>query len=131
MNVDDLIIRLDPVDVQIIDGSLTREQRGPDDQPCLIITGGTTTPRHRLIDGTTAAAAQTWRVLASSNGPAGARHLAHQVTRLLDGWRMNRATMRVQLVSEPIEDRDDPTDYRWSATVEATIPTSPVRSFTP
>lgn len=129
MIVEDIIIRLDQIGPQVIDGDLSRDDAPiPDDVPCLIVYGGTVTPRHRHVDGAATAASQLWRVVVSSNNPAGARYLVAQVTGLLDGWRMGGAAMRVNLVSEPVENAADPSDFRWSSTVEASIPTNPARS---
>lgn len=126
--VQGLIDRLAQAGPAVIDGDTAPAQAIPDSAPCLIVYGATATPAHRHLDGGASAATTAARVLCSSNNPAGARWLAGQTTALLDGWLQDGACWRVGYVSEPVEDRDDPSSYRWSSTVEATRPATPVRS---
>lgn len=126
----DILARLAAVGVQVIDGDLQPGDASPDGKPCLIVYGGTAMPTHRMVAGTASAATESWSVLCSSNNPDGARWLAGQVVGLLDGWHGPLGSWRVQSVSDPLEDVTDPSEYRWSATVAATAPSTPYRSRT-
>ena len=86
----------------------------------LIVYGGTQTPENRRYQTGTPNRGAVWLVVCVSNTSTGARTLARLVTDALDGARIAGSMLRVRLVSTPIEDRDDPSEWRWSSTVEIT-----------
>ena len=89
--------------------------------PHVIIHGGTATPTARRTSGHAPARRRVWRLLCVSNTIEGARAVADLVCNLLDGAPLpdGSGIVTVVHVSSPIEDRDDPGDWRWSSTVEA------------
>ena len=86
----------------------------------VIIGGGTHTPHNRRLSGQTHAARTVWLLVCVSNNPTGCRTIARRVVDALDGRMVAGAVVTVTYTSSPIEDRSDPTEWRWSATVEAT-----------
>lgn len=88
--------------------------------PLAIVTGGAATPTHHRVSGTSKASRTIWRVVCVSNTVAGAAEVASIVCAALNGARIDGQLVIVRHVSDPIEDRDDPSQWRWSVTVEAT-----------
>ena len=85
----------------------------------VILYGGAGTPTNRCYANQATADAHLWRIVAASNTPDSARIVAARIVAVLDGVVVDGDYVTVTYVSEPIEDRDDPTEWRWSATVEA------------
>lgn len=90
--------------------------------PCLILYGGTTSLYARQLAGDPRQRRYTWRVLCSQNSPLGARILAGRVSDVVDRMPLDNGRQFAYVVgsSEPLEDRGDPSAYRWSSTVEIT-----------
>jgi len=74
----------------------------------------------RRLPGAARVVRDRWSLVCVSNTPAGARIVSDRVWRLLDGIYLGGDLFRVQVVYESIEDRDDPSEWRWSSTVELT-----------
>lgn len=104
----------------------TAEYTGPDTAtgPAVQITGGGYGLTGRMLcDG---ARVYTPRALivCSHRYAAGVARLAQAVGLALDGARLGGGVVRVDLVSEPLEDTTDPSAYRWSCTVSARLSTT-------
>jgi hypothetical protein len=91
----------------------------PADGPAVWITGGTSTASVRAISGAARGYVDVARLVCVSNSAAGVLALARKVARVLDGQRVDGAVTWCPRISEPLEDRKDPTEYRWTATVDA------------
>ena len=94
--------------------------------PHVILYGGTPTPTSLNLNHDHATTSHTWRIVSVSNNPNGARTIADRITRAIDsqqapGHPHDRYT--VTNTSDPIEDRDDPTAWRWTTTVEVQLTT--------
>ena len=87
--------------------------------PLAIIYGGAGSPHARPIAGRARMRRHVWRVVCVSNTMRGAIAVATLVADLLDGTPLDGSLIRTQYTSPPIEDRDDPSEWRWSITVEA------------
>lgn len=74
----------------------------------------------RRLPGAARVMRDRWSLVCVSNTPSGARIVSDLVWRLLDGIYLGGDLFRVQVVHESIEDRDDPSEWRWSSTVELT-----------
>ena len=59
-----------------------------------------------------------WRAVCVSNTIAGAAAVALLVCDAIDGILLDGHHVVVVHVSDPLEDRDDPSEWRWSSTVE-------------
>ena len=88
--------------------------------PRLHVYGGQQTPENRRYGHSTPNRGTVWQVVCVSNTQAGARILSRRVTDTLDSRILGGSLLRVRFVSQPIEDRDDPSQWRWSSTVEIT-----------
>ena len=91
-----------------------------------ILHGGTPTPTSLNLNHDHATTSHTWQLVCVSNNPNGARTIADRITRAVDsqqapGHPHDRYT--VTYTSDPIEDRDDPTAWRWTTTVEVQLTT--------
>lgn len=91
-----------------------------------ILYGGTPTPTSLNLNHDHATTSHTWRIVCVSNNPNGARIIADRITRAVDsqpapGHPHDR--YEVTHASPPIEDRDDPTTWRWTTTVEVQLTT--------
>lgn len=106
--------------------------RGPDgrtvtpDGPHAICYGGTPAPTSLNLAHQHARTTHQWAVVCVSNNPNGARTIANRVIRAVDSQQApdhphDRYT--VTHASDPIEDRDDPTAWRWTTTVEVQLTT--------
>lgn len=94
--------------------------------PHAIVYGGTPNPTSLNLNHDHATTSHTWRIVCVSNNPNGARTIADRITRAVDsqqapGHPHDRYT--VTHASPPIEDRDDPTAWRWTTTVEVQLTT--------
>ena len=94
--------------------------------PHVILYGGTPAPTGLNLNHDHATTSHTWRIVCVSNNPSGARTIADRITRAIDsvqapGHPHDRYT--VTNTSDPIEDRDDPTAWRWTTTVEVQLTT--------
>ena len=91
-------------------------------QPHAIVYGGTERPADLRLSHEHKRTVHDWQIVCVSNNPAGARMLAEAVTRAVDGASYDAANRwQVTYASPPIEDRDDPSRWRWSSTVEVTL----------
>ena len=117
-NTPALVALLEAVDprIAVFDGTPQCALAGPQ----MHVHGGTQTPENRRYQTGTPNRGTVWLVVCVSNTSTGARALARLVTDALDGARIAGSMLRVRLVTTPIEDRDDPSEWRWSSTVEVT-----------
>lgn len=91
-------------------------------QPHAIVYGGTERPADLRLSHVHKRTVHDWQIVCVSNNPAGARLLAEAVTRAVDGAVYDTHNRwQVTYASPPIEDRDDPSGWRWSSTVEVTL----------
>lgn len=81
-------------------------------------TGGMTL--NRSICGPARAIQDRWSIVCVNNTPEGARLLADRAWRLLDGHMLDGDMLRATFIGPVLEDRDDPSEYRYSQTVELT-----------
>lgn len=94
----------------------------PINAPYRLLWGGTCTPAHRRLNGAAAAGDGIVSIVSVSNTATGARILATSAIDALDGQRIAGRICRIKFVAdEEIEDRDNPSDYRWSLTIEAQL----------
>lgn len=98
----------------------SRDAGGDYDQMCASATvhGGSGVPHNRRYGGTAQSRAALWRIVCVNNSANGAREVAALVVDLLDATIVDGNLLAVLAVSAPLEDRDDPSEYRWSITVE-------------
>ncbi len=75
---------------------------------------------NRSICGPARAIQDRWSVVCVNNTPEGAALLANRAWRILDGQMLDGDLLRANYIGPIIEDRDDPSEYRWSQTVELT-----------
>ena len=92
--------------------------------PHAILYGGTPAPISLNLAHQHARTHRVWQLVCVSNTPHGARTIADRATRAIDSvqapdYPHDRYT--VTHASDPIEDRDDPTAWRWSTTVEVQL----------
>ena len=92
--------------------------------PQAIVYGGTPTPAGLALTHSHVRTSHDLQIVCVSNNPAGARTVADAVMRAVDGHRYD-ATSRFEVTyaSQPIEDRDDPSVWRWTVTVELNLTT--------
>ena len=83
-----------------------------------VLYGGTASPQGRALDGTTPARLTIHRLMAVSNNSAGARILTAALVDAIDGHTHDASPWLVVAVSDPLEDKGDPSAYRWTCTVE-------------
>ena len=88
--------------------------------PWIAVHGGSATPTHHRLAGVGMNRHHVWRLTCVSNTIAGARMIAALATDALDGAIVAGDLVTVRYVADPLEDRDDPSEWRWSVTVEAT-----------
>ena len=113
-----LVALLVALDTRITVHDGTGEDLSPG--PRLHVYGGTQNPENRSYGHTAPNRGTVWQVVCVSNTQAGARTLSRRVTDTLDSRVLGGSLLRVRFVSQPIEDRDDPSAWRWSSTVEIT-----------
>ncbi len=108
--------------VDVVDGSPPRDPitgRLPDlSDPCICVYGGARAPHNRRYGGTAQSRSVMWQIVCVNNSAEGVRHLAGLVVDALDSTGLGDCLLAVLAVSAPLEDRDDPSEYRWSITVE-------------
>lgn len=92
----------------------------PSNQPAPFVTlyGGTATPEDRGLDGTAVRRWRVWRAVCVSNNHDGAVMVAAGAVAAADGLTAAGGTFTAEAVSEPLEDRTDPSQTYWSSTVE-------------
>ena len=88
------------------------------DGPSVWITDGPTVLGARQLDARARGQVEAARLVCTSSSSAGASSLALFVAITLDGQRLDGALLRCPLVTEALEDRTDPTEYRWSSSVD-------------
>ena len=86
--------------------------------PLAVVHGGAGSPWNRRYGATAQSRQIVWRVMCVSNTIAGANIIAQHVRAAIDGQPIEGTVALVRHISQPIEDRDDPTEWRWSSTVE-------------
>lgn len=98
----------------------TFDARVPPDPPGahVIAYGGSDAPYSRDLADHEARSLHAWRLVCASNNPRGCRTLTKRVKAAVDGLAFGHSIAHVVAVTDPIEDRDDPSQWRWSATVE-------------
>ena len=112
---------LDPADVvTVYEGDAEPDAYTPS---VWVTDGGLSLSNRRLCDR---AGVVTDRALlvCSNTSALGVTRLARDVAMALDGSRHGGGVLRVVLVSEAIEDREDPTEYCWTSTVDVMLTTS-------
>ena len=72
----------------------------------------------RNIDGRARQVREAWSVVCVNNSPPGAHLIADRVWRLADGQLLDGRPVWADLIGPVIEDRDDPSRWQWSCTVE-------------
>lgn len=105
-----------------LDARITVHDGTPTDNigPWIAVHGGSATPTHHRLAGVGMNRHHVWRLTCVSNTIAGARILAALVTDALDGAIVAGDLVTVRYVADPLEDRDDPSEWRWSVLIEAT-----------
>ena len=95
------------------------QDTGPDaGRPSVWITDGPTGLGSRMVNPAARGVTETARLVCTSSSALGAGTLARFVAFTLDGRRLDGAVLRCPLVTEALEDRTDPTEYRWSSSVD-------------
>lgn len=98
---------------------------GPDGTaPSVWINPGGMSITNRTIDGRGNVTHDRALIVCSANTAMGVSRLSRDVAMALDGARHADGVLRVTLITEAIEDRDDPTEYQWSSTVDVMLSTS-------
>ena len=87
-------------------------------RPSVWITDGPTTLGARMLNSRARGITDTARLVCTSSSALGAGNLAQFVALTLDGARLDGGKLRCPLVTEALEDRTDPTEYRWSSSVD-------------
>ncbi len=92
--------------------------------PHVIVYGGTPQPEDLSLTHRHMRTSHYVQLVCVNNSPHGARTVADKVTRAIDGVRYDPThRYRVTYTAPPIEDRDDSTAWKWSATVELDLTT--------
>ena len=86
--------------------------------PWIAVHGGSADPANRRYGYTARTGRVVWQCVCVSNTQEGARQIARLAASTLDAAPLAEALLTVTYVSSPIEDRDDPSEWRWSSTVE-------------
>lgn len=95
------------------------QDTGPDAEgPSVWITDGPTGLGSRTVNPAARGVTETARLVCTSSSAVGASALAAFVALTLDGRRLDGAVLRCPLVTQALEDRTDPTEYRWSSSVD-------------
>ena len=92
--------------------------------PHAILYGGTPRPTSLGMTHHHATTTLDWQVVCVHSHPNGARLIADGITRAIDGQQADghpHDRYTVTFTSDPIEDRDDPTAWRWTTTVEVQL----------
>ena len=121
-STDDLIaILASELPMPVYDGAPPRSITGEFVDPphrCVCVYGGVLSPHNRRYGGTSRSRSALWQLVCCNSSSEGARIVAGLVTDALDATILNGNLLAVLAVSAPLEDRDDPSEYRWSSTVE-------------
>ena len=86
--------------------------------PSVWITDAGAVPVGRAVCGRARVLGSTARLVCSSDSHLGAARLAQDVAMILDGQPHEGGQLRVSTVAGALEDREDPTDYRWNTSVD-------------
>lgn len=81
--------------------------------PYAILHAGSGVPTDRMLDGRTPWRTSRHRLIAVSTVADGARRLADALTNAIDG-----PTWQVDFISDPLRNDTDPSDPRWTSTLE-------------
>lgn len=122
---DALISILQTVESATYDGTardITGQAVTPDG-PHILLYGGTGTPADLTMGYHHHATDIVWQAVCVSSDPTSVRTLAASVVAAVDCTRTLLGILTVAYVSPPLEDRDDPSLWRWSSTVEITLTT--------
>lgn len=87
-------------------------------KPSVWVTDAPTSYTGRLLNVRARGTLDAVRLVCTSSSAAGAIALAQYVAAQLDGARLDGHLLRVQLITEAVEDTQDPSAYRWSSTVD-------------
>lgn len=105
----------------------TGDGRPPEvaDGPHAVLYGGTPRPSDLRLDHTHSQTVHDWQLVAISNSPHSVRLLVDALIRAVDSQPATPTDRyQVTYASPPIEDRDDPSQWRWTSTAEITLTTS-------
>ena len=104
------------------DGDAPADPTGPH----AILYGGTPRPTSLDMSHHHATTTLDWQVVCVHSHPNGARLIADDIARAIDGQQADghpHDRYTVTHASPPIKDSDDPTAWRWSSTVEIHLTT--------
>ena len=93
------------------------------DGPHIMLYGGVGTPTDLTMGYHHHATETVWQAVCVSFDPSSVRTLAASVVAAVDCTRTPLGILTIPYVSPPLEDRDDPSLWRWSSTVEITLTT--------
>lgn len=103
--------------VEVIERAAYRDGQATPTGPQIIYQAGEQSPTDRRYSGTTRHRRVTHLAVCVSNTCQGASLLASRVMAAVDGAPAPSGLYTVTWASEPVEDRDDPSVWRWSSTV--------------
>ena len=86
--------------------------------PGVVVYPGPAAYGARGLHGAARSVAETAQVVCTSNTSTGVSTLANAVAQAVDGARVGGTVLKVALITPAQEDRTDPTEYRWSSTVD-------------
>lgn len=104
-----------PPSVAVYEGKPPSDAVGP----MVCVYDGPPAPWNRRYGHTARTRRQLWRIVCVGNTPLGAATLAGLVVTAVDGMPGEASLITVRNVSDPVEDTTDPSQWRWSSTVEA------------
>lgn len=102
--------------LRVFDGDIPPEATGA----YVRVTGGQSNPVQRSLNGLARLTHTVWQVQAISNTPDGCRLIVGLVVDALDGRLLGGGLLRCAAPYPPLEDRDDPSEWRWSCLVDVT-----------
>ncbi|GAA2183381.1 hypothetical protein GCM10009785_26730 [Brooklawnia cerclae] len=112
-----------PEAISVYDGRIPRNEDGTPrnaDGPYAVIYGGAQNPENRRYAATSQTRGSVWQTVCVNNSPEGARFVSDLVVAALDTVMLGDSMIACRSVSDPLENREDPTEWRWSCTVEFT-----------
>ena len=93
--------------------------------PHVIVWGGTPQPVYQTLTHEHIRTSHFVQLVCVNNSPEGARAVADQVMRAVDGVAYNASNRyEVTYATPPIQDRNDPTEWCWTVTVEVDLTTA-------